>query len=273
MSHRQSPVGGYVVFLLAAAVIVWFVRTDAKTQKQLLGQARVVADQARHKAAELIDAPSSSAAEPAVPVKEPLPQQSTTPQSAVTTQPVSATSATVTTTAATVPSTALPATTAPPTIPTPVASTTTEPLPSAPAPSGSGSGGGGGTASIGDRYDNQFSHGDEWLSTDAATAFLAAERELKAQGISIDLLSAGRTYEHQVYLSEHAGEPGISTVVAIPGTSEHETGNAVDIGNSDNLQVRRTLNEHGFKWGNRFGDNKGIPNDPSHFTYVGGKVV
>ena len=100
---------------------------------------------------------------------------------------------------------------------------------------------------------------NRWLDKDAGIAFKRAQEQAKADGIDIQVNSAGRTYQEQANL--YARLNGVSPV-ARPGTSNHETGNALDIQNW--RQAKPYLVANGFT----HGDGRGpISNDLVHFKY------
>lgn len=104
----------------------------------------------------------------------------------------------------------------------------------------------------------------KWLSGSAGEAFVAAQKAAAADGITIRVNSAGRTFEQQQYLYENRGTKGISRTVALPGTSNHEDGNALDIANYQ--QAKPYLQRFGFV----HGDGRGpISNDLVHFKFTG----
>lgn len=89
-------------------------------------------------------------------------------------------------------------------------------------------------------------------------------------------------YEGEGYSSEKATAKA-KACVAIPGTSEHQLGIAVDI-NADGIhstgeEVYEWLNQNGYKFGfiRRYPPNKteitGVINEPWHYRYVGIKVA
>ena len=120
----------------------------------------------------------------------------------------------------------------------------------------------------------------------------AAEKE----GISLKVMSGYRTREQQekmyqdeidLFLQEGydqvTAEKLAGQWVALPGTSEHETGLAVDI-NADNHETQREnvylwLDENAVQYGfvRRYPKSKefitGIANEPWHYRYVGEKAA
>ena len=99
------------------------------------------------------------------------------------------------------------------------------------------------------------------LTPEATQAFAYAEQLAARDGVKIDVSSAGRTYQEQAQLyRELAGK----SPVARPGTSNHETGEAIDVRNYN--KAKPYLLAAGFV----HGDGKGpIKGDPWHFRYVG----
>lgn len=100
-----------------------------------------------------------------------------------------------------------------------------------------------------------------YLRSDAAQAFMEAQQAASAEGITIVINSAYRSYEHQEALV------GKYPVVAQPGTSPHGLGIALDIeiGPGWNWMTKNGM-KYGWKW-------MAIPNDEVHFEYVGGGSV
>ena len=110
----------------------------------------------------------------------------------------------------------------------------------------------------------------------------------RAEGLSVVLSSGYRSYATQVYLfnrkvSEY-GEAVAQTIVARPGTSEHQTGLCCDItdryyemkdASLENTQMYKWMSEHCHEFGFivRFPKGKedvtGIIYEPWHFRYVG----
>ena len=116
------------------------------------------------------------------------------------------------------------------------------------------------------------------------------------EGISLKVVSGYRTREQQekmyqdeidLFLQEGydqlAAEKLAGQWVAVPGTSEHETGLALDI-NADNHETQREsaylwLDENAAQYGfvRRYSKGKesitGIANEPWHYRYVGKKAA
>ena len=121
---------------------------------------------------------------------------------------------------------------------------------------------------------------------DALAAFLQAAR---SEGLSAYLSSAYRDYDTQNYLYqrkvEQYGDPDIAaTIVAPPGTSEHQTGLAFDITDQyyefkdaslENTALFQWMSQHCHEYGfivrypYEKQDVTGIIYEPWHFRYVG----
>ncbi|MBE7017336.1 MAG: D-alanyl-D-alanine carboxypeptidase family protein [Ruminococcaceae bacterium] len=120
--------------------------------------------------------------------------------------------------------------------------------------------------------------------------FIAAAR---GEGLSVYLSSSYRSYNEQSYLYDRKvsqyGDPAVAaTIVAPPGTSEHQTGLCADITDMYYASKDRSLeNTALFKWMKahcheygfilRYPDGKqditGIIYEPWHFRYVGKEVA
>jgi len=117
-------------------------------------------------------------------------------------------------------------------------------------------------------------------------AFIAAAR---AEGLSVYLSSAYRDYATQNYLYnrkiQQYGDPAVAArIVAPPGTSEHQTGLALDItdryyemkdSSLENTALYQWMSAHCHEYGFivRYPKDKedvtGIIYEPWHFRYVG----
>ena len=126
-------------------------------------------------------------------------------------------------------------------------------------------------------------------------------KDAKKAGYAIYILSSYRTMEKQISLYEDevekwiwqgydktAAEEKAGTVVAFPGTSEHQLGLAVDLVSSEHVRLdRQAENTKGYKWlvanchkygfilryPNETTDVTGIIYEPWHFRYVGKKAA
>ncbi len=138
---------------------------------------------------------------------------------------------------------------------------------------------------------------DQRMETQAAAALETMLRDLRATGLSVMAVSGYRTYERQVYLYQNqvrkvlSRNPGMSqaeaeriaaTISAIPGTSEHELGLAIDLSTDGSLTesfahtaAGKWLYAHCADYGFilRYPADKqeitGIIYEPWHFRYVG----
>ena len=125
-------------------------------------------------------------------------------------------------------------------------------------------------------------------------AFLDFDEQFAAQGLPVLLSSGYRSYYEQSQnfqrkLNEGYSREVAATIVAIPGTSEHQTGLCCDITDiyrplkdPDVLSQTDTfkwLNEHCAEYGfilrfpNGAGDITGIIYEPWHFRYVGAEAA
>lgn len=99
------------------------------------------------------------------------------------------------------------------------------------------------------------------LTPEATSALIEAQKMAWRHGVRIQINSAGRSYQEQARLYRQLN--GIRPVAA-PGTSNHESGEAIDVKNY--AQAKPFLQAAGFV----HGDGKGpIRNDPWHFRYMG----
>ena len=126
-------------------------------------------------------------------------------------------------------------------------------------------------------------------------------RDAKKAGYAIYILSSYRDMEKQISLYEEevekwiwqgydkeAAEEKAGTVVAFPGTSEHQLGLAVDLVSSEHVRLDRMAeNTKGYKWlvanchkygfilryPNEATEITGIIYEPWHFRYVGKKAA
>ena len=120
---------------------------------------------------------------------------------------------------------------------------------------------------------------------DAMDAFVGDARDL---GYSVVMVSGYRSYETQsglfVQTADAYGEEEAATIVAVPGTSEHQTGLAADITDDyydlmtedlENTELYQWMSAHCHEYGFivRFPKGKdditGIIYEPWHYRYVG----
>ena len=128
-------------------------------------------------------------------------------------------------------------------------------------------------------------------AVDSLKAFIEAAR---GEGLSVFLSSTYRSYSEQNYLyerkvSQYGGDRAVAaTIVAPPGTSEHQSGLCADITDQyyaskdrslENTALFKWMKEHCQEYGFilRYPDGKqditGIIYEPWHFRYVGVEVA
>ncbi len=109
---------------------------------------------------------------------------------------------------------------------------------------------------------------DYWLSGDAARAFAKANEILAPKGKQIIVESkngAGRTVDTQTEIYNRS-RGGRSFAAGAPTSSNHTRGNAMDVANWKDPDVKRALLAVGW----RQGDSRGpIANDLHHFSFAG----
>ncbi len=150
-----------------------------------------------------------------------------------------------------------------------------------------------------DETDIQYSKNDYRCAVDARIAepLLTFAQACKREGLPVYLSSGYRPYSEQSYLYQRKVGQGYSeaeaaTIVARPGTSEHQTGLACDItdyyretkdSSLENTDTYRWLSEHCWEYGFvvRYPADKsgsadsitGIIYEPWHFRYVGSQAA
>ncbi len=130
------------------------------------------------------------------------------------------------------------------------------------------------------------------MDAPAAAAFLAMKEAAAADGVTLLPISGYRSHEHQLtnynnsiqnYMSQGYSEEEATRLTrryyAIPGTSEHEAGLAMDIGSLEetfeNTPAFDWLQEHAVEYGFilRYRDGQeevtGVAYEPWHYRYVG----
>lgn len=95
----------------------------------------------------------------------------------------------------------------------------------------------------------------------AAEAFTAMEAAARRDGINIRVTDSYRTLHAQHDLAERKGIYGKGGLAAVPGTSNHGWGRAVDIDTAGGTVEWLRAN------GNRFGFFEDVPGEPWHWTY------
>lgn len=127
-----------------------------------------------------------------------------------------------------------------------------------------------------DRWTNKYDNGDipqdalkriapgHYLRADAAQAFRAMRRAARKDGVRITLTDSYRDFATQVALARPVSEGGKGLyseggLAAVPGTSEHGWGLAVDVGEGREWLAKNA---------DRFGF-EGIPREDWHFQFNG----
>ncbi|TDL44650.1 D-alanyl-D-alanine carboxypeptidase family protein [Kocuria rosea] len=133
----------------------------------------------------------------------------------------------------------------------------------------------------------------EQLRTEAAQAYQQMVKEAKADRVNIVTISGYRSYDHQASLYDsyvqQYGQETADTIAARPGHSEHQTGLAMDVGNSSGacaLQdcfedtpvgawVAEHADEYGFiiRYPKDEQDVTGYKYEPWHLRYVGPELA
>ena len=101
-----------------------------------------------------------------------------------------------------------------------------------------------------------------YLRPDAAAAFIRMVRAAAADGVRITLTDSYRELDVQRRLAEQKGLYSQGGLAAVPGTSPHGWGIAVDVGEGEQ---RTWLAQHADEYGFRT-----IPREPWHWEYTGG---
>src|SRR3954470_9276281 len=115
-----------------------------------------------------------------------------------------------------------------------------------------------------------------YLRTDAATAWEAMRRASIAER-GVDLypggpISAYRSFANQVKMKQYWAAQGHHEKAAVPGTSNHGVGVAVDVGDPSSEVAQHMFASVG-TIGSRFGwshDEGARVGEPWHFRYIGG---
>lgn len=100
-------------------------------------------------------------------------------------------------------------------------------------------------------YSPYSNNNNQWLQKDAAEAFINLAKDAAAQGYTIKANSAYRSYKAQEiiynsYVSQH-GRAVSDTFSARPGSSEHQSGLAVDVNNGQ-LAFTSFKNTKEYQW-------------------------
>lgn len=143
--------------------------------------------------------------------------------------------------------------------------------------------------------------GDYLVDRSCVDSLLQMLRDCRAAGFDAQITSAYRSHETQVYLydrkvnyyldlgyDQDTAQKTAATIIAIPGTSEHELGLAVDLVDSsywvldeaqENTPAQKWLMKHCWEYGfilrypNDKSEYTGIIYEPWHYRYVGKDVA
>lgn len=99
------------------------------------------------------------------------------------------------------------------------------------------------------------------LWTPAARSFEAMRAAAAADGVTIGITDSYRTYESQVDLARRKGLYSQGGLAAVPGTSEHGWGMAMDLKLDSSAQAWMRQNA------GRFGFVEDVPREPWHWAY------
>ncbi|MFJ2617977.1 D-alanyl-D-alanine carboxypeptidase family protein [Glutamicibacter sp. NPDC087344] len=131
------------------------------------------------------------------------------------------------------------------------------------------------------------------LQPEAAKAYSKMVKDAKKSGVKIAAVSGYRSYARQSELfnryTKLYGKTYASRISAVPGTSEHQTGLAIDVGNSngacglqscfEKTPVGKWVATNGYKYGFILRYPKGQESatgyayEPWHFRYVGSSLA
>ncbi len=135
----------------------------------------------------------------------------------------------------------------------------------------------------------QYYGRDEYLHPDAAQAFKRMRSAAAAAGINLDIISGYRSVsDQQALFSRQVSRLGsvqaAAQVSAPPGHSEHHTGYAVDIRDTDQPQsdlkvsfeqtrtfawLEANASEYGFEMSFPAGNEQGVTYEPWHWRFIG----
>ncbi|MGE0729689.1 MAG: D-alanyl-D-alanine carboxypeptidase family protein [Acidimicrobiia bacterium] len=99
------------------------------------------------------------------------------------------------------------------------------------------------------------------LAKPAADAYQRMVNAARRDGVTFGLSDGYRTYADQVDIADRLGLYGQGGVAAVPGTSNHGWGLAVDLDLDDRAQA--WMRENGW----RYGFFEDVPGEPWHWTY------
>ena len=101
--------------------------------------------------------------------------------------------------------------------------------------------------------------GDHRLTHDAATAFKAMAAAARRDGVALTVSDSYRSLDEQVAMVETQGQYGDGGLAAVPGTSAHGWGLAVDLDSRAVSWMRANAGKYGFV--------EDVPREPWHWTY------
>lgn len=104
--------------------------------------------------------------------------------------------------------------------------------------------------------------GGHRLYAPAAQAFMAMRAAAAAEGIDVGITDSYRTYEQQVDLAARKGLYSEGGYAAVPGTSKHGWGMAIDIDVDAAGQAWMRVNA------GRFGFVENVPREPWHWEFI-----
>lgn len=102
---------------------------------------------------------------------------------------------------------------------------------------------------------------DERLWAPAAAAFDAMRRDAARAGVSLPVVDAYRPLEDQVRLADELGLYKDGGLAAVPGTSQHGWGRAIDLDLDDKALAWMRANA----W--QYGFSETVPREPWHWEY------
>lgn len=103
--------------------------------------------------------------------------------------------------------------------------------------------------------------GSHRLDAGAAEAFSALQAAARAEGVTIGITDSYRSYDDQVRLAEEKGLYSQGGLAAVPGTSDHGWGRALDLDLDDRALAWMRTNA------TRFGFVEDTPREPWHWTF------
>jgi LAS superfamily LD-carboxypeptidase LdcB len=118
-----------------------------------------------------------------------------------------------------------------------------------------------GNGQLPDSLLSSIGQGDFSLARPAADAFMRMVNAAKRDGVTFGVNDAYRSYAEQVDIADRKGIYGQGGLAAVPGTSNHGWGLAVDLELDDRAQA--WMQENAWRYG-YFDD---VPGESWHWTY------